>query len=209
MEKNIPRKKWNGEKTGSAILIISMLGFVITIILVFVLISNNLISLNPLEGGAYRWAAELEYPEEVNIDQLTLAMEGNGYEVFGEYFREDPGIERIWNVQFFYNLTASIDEYSIQSPDPNEWGDWLDNGNGTITIPIQGEVYNNYYNANLEPDLRMYDIYIFGPWSYYGSLFDDIDWKQVMADEMPGLIELIREATGLEPRSSGVVKQYS
>ncbi|MBA3045912.1 MAG: hypothetical protein KKH41_09790 [Candidatus Thermoplasmatota archaeon] len=221
MEEKIPGANKSNGKASAIILIGSIFGFALYAFLIFALISNNMVSLDPFEGGAYQWAADLEYTEEINLNLVSAEMDERGIDDYNVDFNEDtwesdrlfgesiPGISRTWNMFFYYNITLDIEKYKISNDTLEQLDFIVDSNNGTVELPIYCLIYNNHYDDGFSTSLNMYNAYITSPWSDYGVIFDGIPWKQIIEDEMPNFKQLIEDATGLEPKSSKVVKQYS
>jgi hypothetical protein len=213
-------KSLGKDKTGLAMIIVSAIAFIITLILINSLITNPSWTFLDTYGDGYRWAVDLEYSEEINLDLVSATMETEEFEIRDIYFHEDtwesdnlfgentPGMDRIWNIDFNYNITIDIEEYTITNDTLEQLDFMVDEQNGTIELLIDGSIYNNHYDDGSSVPLDMYNAYIMGPYSDYGIIFDGIPWQQIFEDEMPNFIQLIEDATGQEPDSAKVTRLY-
>ncbi len=221
MEENSPVGK-SKRTPDLSVVAVSVLGVVLAIVIAFALISIDFFPSGDETGrGVYQWAAHLEYSQEVNISQVSAELDEQGIHDYSITFDEEtwtsdrlfgdsiPGESRIWNIHFNYNLTVDVGTYGISNETLQQLGLIHDDENGTLDLPIHAEIYNNHYDDGFGSQLDMYDAHISGPWSDYGIIFDGIPWEDIIEDEMPNFIQMIHDATGLNPKSSEVVKQYS
>ncbi len=207
--------------TGLIIIVCSIVGLIVTLVLVFILTSNAIFFPSGGVYGTYQWGGEVDYSQEIDLDLVSAAMEAEGIEVRAIYFHEEtwesetlfgddiPGIDRTWNLDFNYNITIDIERYAISNDTLQQLEFLVDEQNGTIELLIEGQIYNNYYDDGTSPVLDMHTVCIMSPWSDYGIIFDGFPWEQIIKDEMPHIEQLIFDATGLELDSSEVRKLYS